>query len=61
MPSPSSNGVETRATVVGQNKPSTLMFMNPGTLTNGDYLLEVRALTGQDIRSGQLENTLSVA
>ncbi len=52
---------ETKVTVVGQNKPSVLMFMIPAELTSGDYTLEVRVKVGDNIRLGKLTNTLSVA
>ncbi|MGD8780627.1 MAG: DNA-binding domain-containing protein [Ignavibacteria bacterium] len=55
------DGTETKVAVVGQNKPSVLMFLIPAELTSGECSLEVRTKVGENIRSGKLRNTLSVA
>lgn len=49
-----------RVTVVGQNKPSCLLFMLPPDLAAGEYALEVRAMLGNELRSGRLPETLTV-
>jgi hypothetical protein len=46
--------------VVGKNKPGGLIFMIP-TLPAGEYTIEVRAAFGDEIRSGALDATLTVA
>lgn len=56
----SEDGMETRITVVGMNKPSQLMFSLPASLPIGNYTLEVRVLLSNSIRSGSLPETLSV-
>ncbi len=55
------DAAETKITVIGQNKPASLMFMIPTELTSGDYTLEVRVKVGESVRTGKLSNTLSVA
>lgn len=56
------DGNETKAAVVGLNKPGNLMFMIPVSLPSGDYSLQVRAIIGEgsEVRSGSLPATLSV-
>ncbi|NJK37792.1 MAG: DUF4469 domain-containing protein [Oscillatoriales cyanobacterium RM2_1_1] len=54
-------GETTRVNIIGQNKSSNLIFINPDTLTTGDYILEVRSLVDQTIHSGRLKAILSVA
>jgi hypothetical protein len=56
-----SDGTEVRVEIVGQNKPSQLMFVAPDTLTSGDYTLEIRNKPGNNIRVGRLSHELSVA
>ena len=52
---------ETHVESIAKNKPSELIFLMP-TLASGNYQLAVRARFGQDdIRTGTLEQTLSVA
>jgi len=55
-------GGELRVQVVGRNKPGELMFMVPA-LPAADYTLEVRATVhgSEDVRTGALEATLTVA
>ena len=55
------DGSETRITVVGMNKPSQLMFSIPASLPSGNYTLEVRVIFSSKLRSGNLNETLSVA
>ncbi len=55
------DGTEMKITIIGQNKPSVLMFMIPAELSSGDYTLEVRIKVGESVRLGKLSNTLSVA
>ncbi len=48
--------------IIGENKPSRLMFMMPPDLTSGEYTLEVRTKINSDrLRSGRLEKQLTVA
>ena len=54
------DGTESRITVVGMNKPSQLMFSLPASLPSGNYILEVRVLFSNSIRSGRLAKTLRV-
>lgn len=56
------DGTETKATVVGRNKPADLMFMVPGDLDAGEYTLEVRAAVygSDDVRVGALDDPLTV-
>ena len=55
-------GAATKAAMVGRNKPGELMFMVPA-LAAGDYTLEVRTVMrgSEDVRTGALEATLTVA
>ncbi len=58
------DGTETRVEVVGLNKASLLMFMVPASLTSGEYILEVRVVSGKGVdalRSGRLPVKLTVA
>ena len=55
-----SDGSATKVVVVGKNKPGGLIFMIP-TLPAGEYTIEVRAAFGDEIRSGALDATLTVA
>lgn len=55
------DGTQTRVSVVGQNKPSTLIFLIPPELASGEYRLEVRAAMGLEVRTGSLKQVLSVA
>lgn len=55
------DGSETRVSVIGQNKPSNLMFMLPAGLTTGEYTLEVRSKVGENLRTGRLGTSLSAA
>jgi hypothetical protein len=55
------DGTEVRVEIVGQNKPSQLMFVTPVTLTSGDYSIEIRNKPGNNIRVGRLIYELSVA
>lgn len=49
-------------TIIGENKPSRLMFMMPPDLPSGEYTLEVRTKINSDrLRSGRLEKQLTVA
>ncbi|MGD8779579.1 MAG: DNA-binding domain-containing protein [Ignavibacteria bacterium] len=50
----------TKATGIGQNKPAVLMFIVPSELTAGEYTLEVRTKSGDDIRTGRLGASLTV-
>lgn len=52
---------EFKVSIVGDNKPSRLMFMIPAELTSGEYKLQVRAKAGDDLRTGELKEHLSVA
>lgn len=54
------DGNETRVTVMGRNKPGDLLFMVPA-LPAGEYVVEVRALFGSEVRSGRLAASLTVA
>lgn len=56
-----SDGSEIRVSIIGQNKPSNLMFMLPAELTAGEYTLEVRVKMAEDLRTGSLNEALSVA
>lgn len=58
-----SSGAETQVDVVGQNYPSTLVFLVPSFLASDSYQLMVRAsFNGNgDIRSGVLRTPLLVA
>lgn len=58
-----SSGLETRVDVVGQNYPSSLVFMVPPALAPDSYRIEVRAsFNGNgDLRSGALRTLLHVA
>ena len=53
---------EARVQVVARNKPGELIFMVPA-LPAADYTLEVRATvhSSEDVRTGALEATLTVA
>ncbi|MGD8781552.1 MAG: DNA-binding domain-containing protein [Ignavibacteria bacterium] len=55
------DNTETKVTTTGVNKPQSLMFMLPASLTTGEYRIEVRARIGTDeLRSGRFTHTLSV-
>jgi hypothetical protein len=56
------DGVEAKITTVGKNMPGELMFLVPPMLPVGDYTLQVRATIygSQDVRSGTLNDTLTV-
>lgn len=56
------DSTETKAAVVGRNKPADLMFMVPGDLDAGEYTLEVRAAVygSDDVRVGALDEPLTV-
>lgn len=54
------DGTATKVTIIGQNKPSELMFLIPQELTSGVYTLEVRNKVGKSIRSGKIGTPLSV-
>ncbi|MGD8782206.1 MAG: DNA-binding domain-containing protein [Ignavibacteria bacterium] len=55
------DNTEFKVTIIGQNKPSTLMFMIPFEITTGEYTLEVRTKTGNTVRVGRLGATLTAA
>jgi hypothetical protein len=55
------DGSEIRVEIIGQNKPSQLMFVTPASLASGDYELEIRNKPGNSIRVGRLIHELSVA
>jgi hypothetical protein len=56
------DGTEARVTIIGQIKPSSLMFVIPNTLATGEYTVEVRAvLPGTTtLRNGRLPAPLAV-
>lgn len=51
---------ETRVAQLMSNKPAELLFIIP-TLSSGNYRLQVRALFGTNLRSGELDKVLTVA
>lgn len=55
------DGTETRVAIIGQIKPSSLMFVVPDTLTTGHYTVEVRAVLPRTtaLRSGRLPTPLT--
>ncbi|WP_109832459.1 DNA-binding domain-containing protein [Reichenbachiella versicolor] len=56
------NGTATKADTIVRNKPSNVIFMIPGSLTAGEYRLEVRArLKGRkELKIGALSSPLQV-
>jgi hypothetical protein len=58
----STGGTETKVATVSTNKPGQLVFLIPATLASGEYSIQVRAriFGSADIRSGNLDSTLSV-
>ena len=59
---PTGGGAAVKVAAVQRNKPAQLIFLVPATLAAGSYFLEVRArLTAAgDLRSGKLDDTLTV-
>jgi len=59
---PTALGSEVQVTTFQRNKPSSLVFLVPDTLTTGDYQIEVRARIagGTELRTGRLEAVLTV-
>lgn len=53
------NGTATHATTIMRNKMGELIFIIP-TLAAGEYTLQVRAMFGQSVRSGSLQQALIV-
>ena len=55
------DNTETRVEVVGTNKPSEMIFLIPA-LATGEYILQARASFGtEDIRTGSLDDVLTVS
>ena len=57
----SRDGNKTQVSVIGLNKPSTLMFEVPSGLTSGDYTVMVCNKPASKLISGELQYTVSVA
>jgi hypothetical protein len=55
------DGAETQVAIIGQNKPSMLVFIIPETLSSGDYFIELRNTTFKKLKSGRLSSIVSVA
>ncbi len=53
------DGTTTRADVVAQNAPSRLLFQVPKALAAGDYRVEIRAVFGDETRTGRLDAVLT--
>jgi len=49
-----------KVSVIGENKPSRLMFLVPADLTQGDTILEVRANISNQFKVGRFSQTLTV-
>lgn len=52
---------ETKVSFIGTNTANRLVFMIPAGIVAGDYVLQVRVLYGEKIRTGVLDDILTVS